>query len=299
MQETRLSKDDPRITRIEIAEEDYSTRYGFEPSSEDEKAFFGICSAVRQCGEAARSNQALIHRSLKQDGSILTETDLAVSEAIIGRLRALYPDCNIISEEIELQDFCDGRRYTFVLDPIDGTDAYSQGLPAWCVALGILDKNRKPCGAVIYAPRFGMGTQDLFLCSMPGDERVFLNGRLLESPEHYDVPRQLAMGSNILRFLDMKPYKGKIRSFGSTIVHSIMPAVFANQDCTINPYCYAWDVAAANAIVIKCGLRMVYFNGDEIEYDDRLLLDREQVRMPTIVGNDSCIKWLQDNLKMI
>ena len=127
MQETRLSKDDPRITRIEIVEEDYSTRYGFEPSSEDEKAFFGICSAVRQCGEAARSNQALIHRSLKQDGSILTETDLAVSEAIIGRLRALYPDCNIISEEIELQDFCDGRRYTFVLDPIDGTDAYSQG----------------------------------------------------------------------------------------------------------------------------------------------------------------------------
>ena len=216
-----------------------------------------------------------------------------VDAAQSGRLRELLAERGWTMDSIPYADWRARK------DKVSVADAYSQGLPAWCVALGILDKDRKPCGAVIYAPRFGMGTQDLFLCSMPGDERVFFNGRLLESPEHYDVPRQLAMGSNILRFLDMKPYKGKIRSFGSTIVHSIMPAVFANQDCTINPYCYAWDVAAANAIVIKCGLRMVYFNGDEIEYDDRLLLDREQVRMPTIVGNDSCIKWLQDNLKMI
>ena len=96
MQETRLSKDDTRITRIEITEEDYSARYGFVPSTEDEKVFFGICSAVRQCGEAARANQALIHRSFKEDGSILTETDLAVSEALIGRLRTLCPQYMIM-----------------------------------------------------------------------------------------------------------------------------------------------------------------------------------------------------------
>lgn len=298
MQETTLSKDDERITRIEISDEDYSSRYGFDPSTEEEKAFFCICSAVRQCGEAARSNQALIHRSLKQDGSILTETDLAISETIIDRLKKLYPDCNIISEEIDLHDFSDDKRYTFVLDPIDGTDSYSQGLPAWCVALGILDESRHPCGAVIYAPRFGCGTQDLFLCSMPDDERVFLNGKLHRTPDHYDVPRQLVMGSNILHYIDMKPFKGKIRSFGSSIVHMIAPIVFSNLDCTVNPYCYAWDVAAAHAIVAKCGLNIKYFNGDEIEYDDRLLLEREQVLMPILVGSDRCIRWLQDNLRM-
>ena len=298
MQETTLSKVDERITRIRISDEPYSSRYGFDPSTEDEKTFFSICSAIRQCGEAARANQAMIHRSFKEDGSILTETDLAVSDTIIERIRTLYPDCNIISEEIDLHSFTDGRRYTFVLDPIDGTDAYSQGLPAWCVALGILDSERRPCGAVIYAPRFGCGTQDLFICSMPDDERVFLNGKELKTPEHYDVPRQMVIGSNILRVLDLKPYKGKIRSFGSTIVHSLAPVVFSNQDCTVNPYCYAWDVAAAHAIVSKSGLKMEYYNGDEIEYDDRLLLERSQVRMPTLVGNDSCIRWIRDNLKM-
>ena len=298
MQETNLSKDDIRITRIGISDETYSSRYGFEPSTGEEKKFFRICSAIRQCGEAARSNQALIHRSFKEDGSILTETDLAVSDAIIERIRTLYPDCNIISEEIDLHSFSDGKRYTFVLDPIDGTDAYSQGLPAWCVALGILDRDRRPCGAVIYAPRFGCGTQDLFICSMPDDERVFLNGRILQTPEHYDIPRQLIMGSNMLRFLDMRPYKGKIRCFGSTIVHSIAPAVFSNQDCAINPYCYAWDVAAAHAVVTKCGLEMRYYNGDEIEYDDSLLIERNQVRMPILVGNEACIRWIRENIEM-
>ncbi|MBO4394412.1 MAG: hypothetical protein J5800_08720, partial [Spirochaetales bacterium] len=142
MQETTLSKDDKTITRIEIVDEEYSDCYGFEPNTDDKKAFFKLCSAIRQCGEAARTNQSHIHRSFKDDGTILTETDLAVSDAVLTCLRKLYPDCNIITEEIDLKAFSNGARYTFVLDPIDGTDAYSQGLPAWCVALGILDKDR-------------------------------------------------------------------------------------------------------------------------------------------------------------
>ena len=95
MQETTLSKDDARITKITVKEECYSDRYGFSTDTDSGKAFFTLCSAVRQCGEAARANQSLIHRSLKDDGSILTETDLAVSDAIVSVIRKTYPDCNI------------------------------------------------------------------------------------------------------------------------------------------------------------------------------------------------------------
>ncbi len=298
MQETNLCRDDERITRIEIKEESLSGFYGFIPETEEQRTFFRLCSAVRQCGEAARTNQGHIHRAFKGDGSILTETDLAVSDALISTLRKLYPDCNIVTEEIDLHDFRDGARYTFVLDPIDGTDSYSQGLPTWAVALGILDSDRRPCGAIIHAPRFGIGRQDLFICSMPGDERVFLNGKLHECPEHYDVPRQLVMGSSMLNYMDMRHYKGKIRTFGSSIINLLCPAVVSNADCTVNPYCYAWDIAATNAIVNKTGLLMRYFDGSEIEYDDSLLLQRKQIRLPLVVGNEGCIRWMQDNLVM-
>ena len=54
MQETTLSKDDERITRIVVKEETPSLRYGFEPKDEDSVAFFELCSTIRQCGEAAR-----------------------------------------------------------------------------------------------------------------------------------------------------------------------------------------------------------------------------------------------------
>ena len=299
MQETMLSKTDVTITRIEVKEEKPSDRYGFLPGTADELAFFGLCSTIRQCGEAARANQSHIHRSLKGDGSILTETDLAVSDAVIARVRELYPDCNVITEEIDLHDFRDGARFTFVLDPIDGTDAYSQGLPSWCVALGILDPQRKPCGAIIYAPRFGIGTQDLFICTMPGDERIFLNGNEHKTPEHYDVPRQMVIGSNVLEHFDMSHYYGKIRSFGSGILHILAPAVFSNLDCTVNPYCYAWDVAAAHVILAKSGLLISYVDGSEIEYDDILLLERKKIRLPILVGNKGCIAWMQENIPML
>lgn len=299
MQETTLSKTDVTITRIDIKDEKPSDRYGFLPQSADDLAFFGLCSAIRQCGEAARDNQSHIHRALKSDGSILTETDLAVSDAVVAMIRELYPDCNIVTEEIDLHAFRDGARHTFILDPIDGTDAYSQGLPSWCVALGILDSDRKPCGGIVYAPRFGIGTQDLFICAMPGDTKIFLNGKEHIVPQHYDVPKQMVIGSNVLEHFDMSHYFGKIRSFGSGILHILAPAVFSNLDSTINPYCYAWDVAAAHGILARSELQIIYYDGSGIEYDDSLLLERNKIRLPILVGNRSCIAWMQENTPML
>ena len=296
MQETNLSKDDVRITKIVVNDEEYSDKYGFEPDTEEKKAFFKLCSTIHQCGQAARENQKFIHRSFKYDGSILTETDLAVSDAVLAQLRKLYPDCNIVTEEIDLHDFKEGARYTFVLDPIDGTDAYSQGLPTWCVSCGILDSHRKPCGAVVFAPRFGVGTQELFCCSMPGDDKIYCNGKLHETPKHYDQPKQMVVGSNTNNFVDLRPYNGKLRSFGSSILHMIAPVFFSNLDCTTNPFCFAWDVAGANGIVIKSGLQIMYCDGSEIEYDDDLLLKRHEVRTHILVGNKGCIKWMRENL---
>lgn len=298
MQETTLSMDDSRITKIEIKAEDFSERYGFKPDTDARKKFFLLCSAIRQCGEAARANQSMIHRSLKYDGSILTETDLAVSDVIVRTLRSLYPDCNVVTEETDLKSFSDDARYTFILDPIDGTDAYSQGLPAWAVALGILDRERKVCGAIIYAPRFGVGTQDLFICSLPDEDGVYLNGKPHQAPQHYDIPRQMIVSSNILNHVDMGCYDGKIRAFGSSIIHIICPAFISNLDCTINTYCFVWDIASAHAIVRKSGLEMCYLDGSPIVYDDRLLIERKEIKMPVIIGSKACVRWMQDNLKM-
>lgn len=118
----------------------------------DTKRLDKLANAVEEAGLYAKKQQSKIHRSYKSDGSVITNTDLAISERILSVVSSLFPEANIISEET-LTPFDREAPYTFVLDPIDGTDVYSQGMPSWAVALGILDKKRKPVGAYISAPR--------------------------------------------------------------------------------------------------------------------------------------------------
>ena len=79
----------------------------------------------------------------------------------------------------------------------------------------------------------------------------------------------------------------------------VAPVAFSNLDCTTNPYCFAWDVAAAHGIVERSGLKICYVDGSPVEYDDVLLIERKHIRMPTFVGNDGCIKWMQENIRMV
>ena len=78
--------------------------------------------AIREAGKYAKEMQASVHRSYKEDGSVLTEVDLEISHRILSLIQSLFPECGIISEE-EYTERKDNAEYTFVLDPIDGTDA--------------------------------------------------------------------------------------------------------------------------------------------------------------------------------
>ena len=108
----------------------------------------------------------------------------------------------------------------------------------------------------------------------------------------------MIIASNIMNYVDMSRYRGKVRAFGSSIVHLIAPTVISNLDCTINGYCYAWDIASADAIVTKSGFEMCYMDGSGIEYDDTLLIDRKPIKMPILAGNAGCVKWMRENLRM-
>ena len=44
---------------------------------------------------------------------------------------------------------------------------------------------------------------------------------------------------------------------------------------------------------------MCYLDGSEIVYDDRLLIERKEIKMPVISGSKACVKWMEDNLKLL
>lgn len=93
--------------------------------------------------------------SRKGAGSFVTSADLKAEKIVLEELRKSFPDYCVLSEEAGFVAGADGR-YTFILDPIDGTTNFMHGLPFFCVSLALQEKlpNGKTeiIAAAIYAP---------------------------------------------------------------------------------------------------------------------------------------------------
>lgn len=70
----------------------------------------------------------------KPDNTLLTEADLAADRHIRTVIRAVFPDDAILSEEEGTVFPLDGGP-TWVIDPLDGTTNFSQGLHHWGVSI--------------------------------------------------------------------------------------------------------------------------------------------------------------------
>lgn len=239
----------------------------------DEHKLDSLMDLMIQCGKVSIEKQKDIIRNYKTDGSILTEVDLKISTKILNFLKKNFPNCNIISEE-EKTPFNQENPYTFVLDPIDGTDVYSNGLPTYAIALGILNHKREPVGAMIVAPRFGFCENKIELRMDPGKE-VFLNGKPFSFYDKKEIKiKQITISSKSQKTIDFRNYKGKVRTFGSSIIHLLSPVIFPYIDGCINQRAYAWDLCASHAILKKAGFKVFYPDGSPLKYTDDILINR-------------------------
>ncbi len=106
---------------------------------------------IREAGNAAYSEQrkGTIARRYKIDGSVITKIDHQTDVFLIEKIRDLYPEVSFVTEET-VHSLRTDATYTFVIDPIDGTDTFSQGMCGWCVSVGLL-KDSLPFGDGVVA----------------------------------------------------------------------------------------------------------------------------------------------------
>src|SRR5260221_2525028 len=102
------------------------------------------------------------------NNQVLTEADLAIGKLIIEKIKKEYPDYNIIDEEAGVID--NGSKFTWVVDPIDGTSNFAQGVPTYGIMIGLLQD------AVPIAGGFSIpATNEIYLAEK--GEGTFLNGK--------------------------------------------------------------------------------------------------------------------------
>lgn len=82
----------------------------------------------------------------KQDKSPVTVADERVEHTLRRAILARYPDHSIIGEE-ESQHHGDAI-FTWVIDPIDGTRAFSNGNPLFGTLIGVLEEGRPQVGVI-------------------------------------------------------------------------------------------------------------------------------------------------------
>lgn len=206
----------------------------------------------------------------KSKTDVVTEADHLSEELIIRAIRDQFPGDAILAEESGGHDgsgASTGRRdgsaepagRTWVIDPLDGTVNYANGLPVFCVAIGFVVDGRPTAGAVLDPTR-----DETFAAACDGPPT--LNGR----PIHVSTKEQLsdyvislALGGRaaVSRARAVRRAIRVSRSMGSA---SLALAYVANgrfdafvQETGLS----AWDIAGPGLIAERAGAVITAFDG--------------------------------------
>lgn len=89
----------------------------------------------------------------KTDGSLITETDLALQNAISACLLQHFPHIPVLGEEMSEaeQQAVLATGNCWLLDPLDGTSNFSHGIPVYAVSCALLQQGQVVAG-MVYDP---------------------------------------------------------------------------------------------------------------------------------------------------
>ncbi len=118
----------------------------------------------------------------KRDRSPVTTADLEVNRILSEMQRKHFPDDGWLSEESPDDQLRLGKNRLWIVDPIDGTKAFVNRIPEFCISVGLIEGCRPVLGAI-----FNPSTDELFT-AMRG-QGLWLNGHpLIPSPPSDGIP---------------------------------------------------------------------------------------------------------------
>jgi len=142
------------------------------------------------------------------------------------------------------------KERVWIVDPLDGTREFVQGLPEFCVSIGFVEQG-KPVAGGIYNP----ATNQNFLGAI--DAGVLLNGKPVHCSQRTTLAGALVLASRSevkrgewQRF-ENAPFR--IQAMGSVAYKlALVSAGLADVTFTLVPK-HEWDVAAGAALVLSAG----------------------------------------------
>lgn len=190
-----------------------------------------------------------------------SDVDAQAEKEIIRDLKRAFPNHAFLGEE---SGAVGKSRYTWVIDPLDGTSNYLRGFPHWCVSIALVE-NGEPTLGVIFDPL----RNELFTASKGGG--AHLNDRRMRVSVRTEIaggifvtgfaPRERArVASQLEAIHGLLVDAEDIRRTGSAALDLAYVAsgrVDGYFEAGVKP----WDIAAGVLMVRESGGRCCDFRG--------------------------------------
>ncbi len=231
-----------------------------------------LAFASELADEAGRIAMSFFHGvfevRIKADQSPVTEADLAIEAWIRAAVHERYPDDGVLGEEGGSEE---GGRRRWIVDPIDGTKNFADGVQVWSnlIALAVDDE---PVVGVVNFPALG----ERYEASRGGGAR--LNGEPIRVSRADRVSRAFVVFAGMPDWLEGKYARGvqqlirearRNRGFGDAWGHALVAR--GSADVMVELELATWDFAALQVVIEEAGGQMTRFDGTSLEHGGTVL----------------------------
>lgn len=236
-----------------------------------------LTALVVQAGEAILAvNRAAMRIDGKQDGSPVTEADLAADRIIADGLAQLAGDVPTLSEERTQLASPPFQGSFFLIDPLDGTKEFVAGRDEFTVNLALVTRG-VPLLGIVSAPALGLLWRGIV---GRGAERVKFDGATIGAAEPIRTRKLPAQGESWIAavsrshgdpiseaFIDNRPNAVR-KTCGSAVKFGRIAEGAADIYPRFGPTS-EWDVGAGCAVVTAAGGRVTDGKGGELRFGQR------------------------------
>lgn len=215
---------------------------------------------------------------------VVTRVDKESEACLLKKIAHHFPGHAVLGEESG--EHTGTEDYLWVIDPLDGTNNFSQGLPVFTVSIGLQYKGKTLLG-VVYAPYFN----ELFT-AVKG-EGAWLNGNPIRVSRKEDLAhsilgtgfpydKDLNPDNNVENVASILPHLRGLRRMGSA-AYDLCCVAAGFLDGFWELGLHLWDVCAATLIVEEAGGIVVPFRADR--------------NISIIAGNEVIVRKIEEKIR--
>jgi histidinol-phosphatase len=208
---------------------------------------------------------------IKPDESPVTEADVRIEAMIRERVHERFPNDGVLGEEGGDEGGSSDNARRWIIDPIDGTKNFADGVQIWATLIA-LAVDERPVLGVVSAPALGERYAAVL------GQGATLNDEPIHVSTADRIGRAFLVHGSFIDWVDGEWAPGvqqlarecrRTRGFGDFWGHMLVARGAA--DVMIESELATWDFAAVGVVVEEAGGRMTQLDGAPVEHGHSVL----------------------------